>query len=120
MPRVAYESREAGEVRAFDDDLFHIDLLNLKNFFAFTNYIYFSSKLFFIFFRTYISGSANQRPEGLLDVGSHVTIPKRKVTGAFLIETETESPNLTGGLVGNDHQDGRHDEKFEREHLGDK
>ena len=49
----------------------------------------------------------------------HVPIPEGKVTGAFLIETETKSPDLTGGLIGNDNHDGRHDEKFEREHLGD-
>ena len=120
MRRVSNESREAGEVRSFDDDLIYIDLLNLKNYFlSLTLIINFSVNFFHFFFRTYISGSAHQRPETLLDVRSHVTIPKRKVTGAFLDGTETESPNLTGGLVGDDREDGRHDEKFEREHLGD-
>ena len=119
MRRVAYESREAGKVRAFDDDLIYIDLLNLKNYFLLLTLIIIFSTNFFIFFRTYISGSANQRPEGLLDVWRHVPIPKRKVTRAFLDGTETKSPDLTGGLVGDDRDDGRHDEKFEREHLGD-
>ena len=50
MRRVSYESREAGEVSPFDDDLIYIDLLNLKNFFVFSNYIYFSAKFFYFFF----------------------------------------------------------------------
>ena len=66
-----------------------------------------------------MSGSAHQRPETLLDVRSHVTIPKRKIARTFLDGTETKSPDLTGGLVGNNREDGRHDENFEREHLGD-
>ena len=49
MRRVSYESREAGEVGPFDDDLIYIDLLNLKNFFVFSNYIYFSAKFFSFF-----------------------------------------------------------------------
>ena len=33
MRRVSNESREAGEVGPFDDDLIYIDFLNLKNYF---------------------------------------------------------------------------------------
>ena len=40
MRRVSNESREAGEVRSFDDDLIYIDLLNLKNYFFVFNIDY--------------------------------------------------------------------------------
>ena len=51
MRRVANESREAGEVSAFDDDLFHIDLLNLKNYFLLLTLIINFSTNFFHFFQ---------------------------------------------------------------------
>ena len=49
----------------------------------------------------------------------HVPIPKRQVAGTLLIESKAERPVLTEGLVGDDREDGRHDENFKREHLGD-
>ena len=51
MRRVANESREAGEVSAFDDDLIHIDLLNLKNYFLLLTLIIIFSTNFFHFFQ---------------------------------------------------------------------
>ena len=50
MRRVSYESREAGEVGPFDDDLIYIDLLNLKNYFLLSTLIIIFSTNFFSFF----------------------------------------------------------------------
>ena len=50
MRRVSYESREAGEVGPFDDDLIYIDFLNLKIFF-FSAIIFIFQLNFFHFFQ---------------------------------------------------------------------